>query len=163
MSFPQRLSGPDVHEKWLHFVDWKGEMRRFWPRLIKSAYQRDRALAEISIAFFLDTICASPIIDWEPNGEAGTKGEFLATCGAKRIFVEVKTGGWEKDIKEAEGKDSPRLRQPKYIHAEARSVGNWQVIRNAVSNGYKKVSQFHADPVDYQGRLFHTFRQVPRP
>ena len=56
----------------------------------------------------------------------------------ERVFVEVKTGGWQKDIKETEGRNSPRLTQPKYIHAEARSVSNWAVIRNAVSNGYKK-------------------------
>lgn len=56
----------------------------------------------------------------------------------ERMFVEVKTGGWQKDIKEAEGRSSPRFTQPKYIQAEARPVGNWAVIRSAVSNGYKK-------------------------
>jgi hypothetical protein len=54
------------------------------------------------------------------------------------VFAEVKTGGWQKDIKEAEGKDSQRFTQPKYIQAETRSINNWAVIRNAVSNGYKK-------------------------
>ena len=56
----------------------------------------------------------------------------------ERMFVEVKTGGWQKDIKEAEGRNSPRFRQPKYINGEARSVCNWAVIRNTISNGYKK-------------------------
>lgn len=137
-QFPSQPEWADEHEVWLQFVDGKGELSRFLPRLKKSVYQRDRALAEIGIGHFLEVKCFLPILEWEPNGNAGKKGEFLVGHASGQIFVEVKTGGWEKDIKDAEGRDSPRLLQPKYINGEARSVGPWEVIRNAVSNAYPK-------------------------
>lgn len=137
-EFPAAPEWADVHEAWLRFIDSKGQTTRFVSRLTKSAYQRDRTFAEIAVGYFLETKCSLPIIEWEPHGEARTRGEFMVGSLNERIFVEVKTGGWEKDIKEAEGKSSPRLSQPKYIHAEARSVAPWAVIRNAVSNAYRK-------------------------
>lgn len=137
-EFPAASEWADVHEEWLRFVDGKGQMPRFVSRLKKSAYQRDRTFAEIAVGYFLETKCSLPIIEWEPPGEGRTRGEFMVGATRERVFVEVKTGGWQKDVKEAEGKNSPRFTQPKYIQAEARSVGNWVVIRNAVSNGYKK-------------------------
>jgi hypothetical protein len=137
-EFPAAPEWADVHEEWLRFVDGKGQTARFVSRLTKSAYQRDRTFAEIAVGYFLETKCSLPIIEWEPRGEARTKGEFMVGSPNERMFVEVKTGGWEKDIKDAEGKSSPRLSQPKYIHAEARPVAPWAVIRNAVSNAYRK-------------------------
>jgi hypothetical protein len=137
-EFPAAPEWADVHEEWLRFVDNKEQTARFASRLTKSAYQRDRAFAEIAVGYFLETKCSLPIIEWEPHGEARTRGEFMVGSPNERMFVEVKTGGWQKDIKEAGGRNSPRFRQPKYINAEARSVCNWAVIRNAISNGYKK-------------------------
>ena len=137
-AFPAWPEWADVHEEWLRFVNDKGESDRFLPRLKKSAYQRDRTLSEIGVGYFLEVKCSLPIVEWEPPGDGGKKGEYLVSCAQGKIFVEVKTGGWQKDIVEAEGKNSPRLSQPKYIHAEARSVGPWAVIRNAVSNAYPK-------------------------
>jgi hypothetical protein len=137
-EFPAAPEWADVHEEWLRFVDSKGQMARFASRLTKSAYQRDRTVSEIAIGYFLETRCSLPIIEWEPHGEARTRGEFMVGSSNVRMFVEVKTGGWQKDIKEADGRSSPRFTQPKYIQSEARSVGNWAVIRSAVSNGYKK-------------------------
>jgi len=137
-EFPAAPEWADVHEEWLRFVDSKEQAARFASRLTKSAYQRDRTFAEIAVGYFLETKCSLPIIEWKPHGEGRTKGEFMVGSPDERMFVEVKTGGWQKDIKEAEGRNSPRFRQPKYINAEARSVCNWAVIRNAISNGYKK-------------------------
>lgn len=137
-EFPAAPEWADEHEKWLRFVDGKGQWNRLRPRLVKSAYQRDRTFSEIGIAYFLEQMCSLPIVEWEPDGNDGTKGEYLVDAKTDQIFVEVKTGGWQKDIKDAEGSTSLRFAQPKYIHAEARSVSNSQVIRNAVTNGYKK-------------------------
>src|SRR3989442_10374507 len=97
-EFPSCREWADEHELWLRFVDGKGELNRFCPRLKKSAFQRDRTLSEIGIAYFLETHCSLPIIEWEPEGEAGRKGEFLVNTPHGTIFVEVKTGGWQKDI-----------------------------------------------------------------
>lgn len=137
-EFPAAPEWADVHEEWLRFVDSKEQTARFASRLTKSAYQRDRTFSEIAVGYFLETKCSLPIIEWEPHGEAQTRAEFIVGSSEERVFIEVKTGGWQKDIKEAKGRNSPRFAQPKYIHAEVRSVGNWAVIRNAVSNGYKK-------------------------
>ncbi len=137
-EFPASLQWADEHEEWLRFANRKGELDRFFPRLQKSAYQRDRALAEVGVGYFLEVKCSLPILEWEPPGRAGTKGEFIVGWSGGKLFVEIKTGGWQKDIKDAEGKNSPRLSQPKYIHAEARSVAPWAIIRGAVSNAYSK-------------------------
>jgi hypothetical protein len=137
-SFPTQAEYADEVEAWLRFADKKQELSRFLPRLQRNAYQRDRTLAELGVAYFLEVRCSLPIIAWEPLGDAGKKGEYLISCAGQALFIEVKTGGWQKDIADAEGRESPRLKEPKYIQAEARSVGPWQVIRNAVSNAYPK-------------------------
>jgi hypothetical protein len=104
----------------------------------KSAYQRDRAFSEIGIACYLEKQRCLPIIDWEPTGNGAKKGEYMVQGPTGPIFVEVKTGGWQKDIMEEQGRHSPRLSQPKYLDGEARSVAPWAVIRNAIANAYPK-------------------------
>ena len=137
-AFPAFPRWADEHERWLEFVDAKGELARFLPRLKKSAYQRDRTLSEIGSAYYLEKKRSLPIIGWEPTGNGGKKGEYLVQGPTGPIFVEVKTGGWQKDVVEAQGRKSPRLSQPKYLDAEARSVAPWTVIRNAIANAYPK-------------------------
>ncbi len=44
----------DEHERWLEFINGKGELRRFLPRLRDRAAQRDDALAEIAVGYFLE-------------------------------------------------------------------------------------------------------------
>jgi hypothetical protein len=114
-EFPAASEWADEHETWLSFVDSKGELARFIPRLISNAYLRDRALSEIGSAYFLETRCGLPILDWEPEGENGTRGEYMVGSRSGPIFVEVVTGSWQKEIKDAEGSDSPRLKLPKYL------------------------------------------------
>jgi len=137
-EFPAAPEWADEHEQWLAFVDSKGELARFLPRLKKSAYQRDRTFSEIGIAYYLETRRSLPIIEWEPTGNEAKTGEYMVQGPTGPIFVEVKTGGWQKDIVEEQGRHSPRLSQPKYINAEARSVAPWAVIRNAIANAYPK-------------------------
>jgi hypothetical protein len=137
-EFPGAPEWADEHERWLAFVDTKGEMARFLPRFKKSAYQRDRTFSEIGIAYYLETQRYLPIIEWEPTGNGVKTGEYMIQGPMGPIFVEVKTGGWQKDIVEAEGRQSPRLAQPKYINAEVRRVAPWAVIRNTILNAYPK-------------------------
>jgi hypothetical protein len=137
-EFPAAPEWADEHERWLAFVEAKGELARFIPRLKKNAYQRDRTFSEIGIAYYLEEQRSLPIIEWEPTGNGVKTGEYLVQGPTGPIFVEVKTAGWQKDIMEAEGRQSPRLSQPKYINAEARSVAPWAAIRNAIANAYPK-------------------------
>ncbi|MGH7232590.1 MAG: hypothetical protein ACREJU_14710, partial [Nitrospiraceae bacterium] len=122
------------------FAQAKGQLSRFMPRLKANGYQRDRAMAEIGVAYFFERRCNVRIIEWEPPGENGRKGEYLVKSSAdETIFVEVKVPGWEKDIVEGEGRSSPRLFQPKYTDTEARSIGPWSVVRRAVSMAYPQL------------------------
>ncbi len=72
-EFPAAPEWADVHERWLEFVEAKGELARFLPRLKKSAYQRDRTFSEIGIAFYLENNRFLAIIDWEPSGNGGKR------------------------------------------------------------------------------------------
>lgn len=134
---------PDVaaeHERWLEFVSTKGELGRFLPRLRDRAAQRDDTLAEIGAGFFLEKQGGLPIVGWEPAGANGKTGEYLVRLPDGRgMFVEVKAPGWEQELVEAEGPQSPRLRRPKYLHAEARSTAPWNSVREAVKKAYPKV------------------------
>jgi hypothetical protein len=94
--FPAFPQWADENERWLSFLDAKGELGRFLPRLKKSAYQRDRALSEIAIAYYLDQKRSLQIIGWEPTGNAGKKGEYLVRGPVGPIFVEVKTLWWNR-------------------------------------------------------------------
>lgn len=60
---------------------------------------------------------------------------YLVHKGAQKlsVFVEVKAPGWENEIAKAEGRNSPRLQQPKYVHAEARATAPWASARHAVT------------------------------
>lgn len=78
-----------------------------------------------------------PFVEWEPIGADGKRGEFLV--GSPPVFVEVKSPGWEDEIVKAEGRESDRLQQPKYIHAEARSTAPWASVRHAVKKAYPKM------------------------
>jgi hypothetical protein len=130
----------DEHERWLEFVDAKRELPRFMPRLRDRAGQRDDALAEISVGYFLERHCGLSIVGWEPPAANGKTGEYLVRLPDRRdMFVEVKARGWEDEIVLTEGPRSPRLLLSKYIQAEARATAPWRSIREAVKKAYPKM------------------------
>jgi hypothetical protein len=55
------------------------------------------------------------------------------------VFVEVKSPGWEDEIAKAEGQDSQRLQQPKYVGVETRATAPWASVRHAVAKAYPKM------------------------
>ena len=139
-EFPSCLEWADEHEAWLQFADRQGALSRYLTRLKGPKERRDEAFSEIAVAYFYGVKCGLPILEWEPQGEAGKAGEFVVADGfGQGIFVEVKSPGWEDEIAKAEGQGSPRLLQPKYIHAEARSTGPWASVRHAVRKAYPKM------------------------
>jgi hypothetical protein len=140
-EYPSCTDWADEHESWLQYLKREGALGRYWPRLKGTKEQRDEALAEIAAAYFFGANCRLPIVEWEPLGEAGKVGEFtVADPSGTRIFVEVKSPGWEAEIVADEGRASPRLLQPKYIDAEARATAPWASIRHAVRKAYPKLS-----------------------
>ena len=139
-AYPAWPTVADEHERWLRFTEEKGEFERFLPRLRGRPAQRDETIAEIGVAYFLERRCDLPIQTWEPPGENGKTGEFgISLSDGRTMFVEVKSPGWEAEIVEREGKDSPRLAQPMHIHGEAHSTAPWQRVREAVRKAYLKM------------------------
>ena len=130
----------DEYERWLRFIEEKGEFERFLPRLRSRPTKRDETIAEIGVAYFLERRCGLPIQTWEPPVENGKTGEFVISLSDGRtMFVEVKSPGWEAEVFEREGPYSPRLAQPKYIHGEAHSTAPWQRVRQTVRKAYVQI------------------------
>jgi len=139
-EFPSCLEWADEHEAWLQFAERQGALGRYLTRLKGPKERRDETFSEIAVAYFFGVKCGLPILEWEPQGEAGKAGEFVvADASGQGIFIEVKSPGWEDEIAKAEGQGSPRLLQPKHIHAEARSTGPWASVRHAVRKAYPKM------------------------
>ncbi len=136
-EFPSCVTWADEHEAWLRFAKETGGFDHYVQRLRGPKETRDEAFAELAVAYFFVKRCGMPFAGWEPRGADGKLGEFLV--GSPPVFVEVKSPGWEDEIAKAEGRQSPRLQQPKYIHAEARSTGPWSSVRHAVNKAYPKM------------------------
>lgn len=140
-QFPGSV-GADVFEAWLQFIACKGELGRFHHRLQTSTKeQRDETFTEIGCAYFLEKKLGLPIIGWEPPGVAGKKGEFLvALPDGHRMFVEVKSPGWEAEITRTEPATvaAARLSQPKYPGVEAFFYSAEPPIVTAVKKAYGK-------------------------
>jgi hypothetical protein len=141
-EYPSCVEWADEHESWLQYLNGQGALDRYLPRLKGLKEQRDEAFAEIAVAYFLGVKCGLSIVEWEPPGEGGRVGEFIvADPAGARIFVEVKSPGWEAEIAADEGRASPRLLKPKYIpNPEARATAPWAAIRHAVRKAYPKLS-----------------------
>jgi len=137
-EFPSSVAWADEHEAWLRFVKETGGFEHYLRRLRGPKERRDEAFAEIAVAYFFVTLCGMPLIEWEPLGANGKRGEFLV--GRPPVFVEVKSPGWEDEIAKAEGQDSDRLLHPKYIdNDEARATAPWASVRYAVAKAYPKM------------------------
>jgi hypothetical protein len=136
-DFPSCLDWADEHEAWLRFIDAQGAFPIYLPRLKGPKERRDEAFAEIATAYSFATRCGMSIFAWEPPGAAGKLGEFLIGFDPRHpVFVEVKSPGWEDEIVQVQGQSSPRLLEPKYIHAEARSTDPTASVRHAVKKAY---------------------------
>ena len=135
--FPSREEFADEAEKWLNFASQHGRWPQYRPRLVGgTCASRDETLKELAVGFFLEEIAQTPICEWEPKGADGTPGEYLCKSGETLIFCEVKSPGWEWSFIREQGKHTPRLKQPKHIHAEARTVGNTDDLWYCVEKAY---------------------------
>jgi hypothetical protein len=80
-------------------------------------------------------------------------GEFLVGFDrGQPIFGEVKSPGWEDEIAKAEGQDSPRFQQPKYIDLEGGATAPWAAVRYAVTKAYPKMPDNVAHEARHQRR-----------
>lgn len=136
-EFPSSQHLADEVERVLSFATTQAQFARYLGPLRGSKSQFDSALLELRVAFFLRRN-QFEIIQWEPVGSDAHRGEYLIQ-GPSRVstFVEVKSPGWEGELS-TEERRAGRLRQPKDLYCEARSVAPWQSIQFAVHKAYEK-------------------------
>ncbi len=121
------------------FADTQGCLPIFVPKLESRNAQRDEALEELRVAYWLHH-SGFPVVEWEPPGLNGKVGEYLiGSPDNANIFVEVKSPGWEGDLPVTQ-LQAGRAKQPKFIHAEGRAFGNWQPVQKCIAseNTYPK-------------------------
>ena len=117
----------------LLFADQQGRLPQFVPRLESKNTLRDEALNELRVGYLLHN-CEFPIVQWEPPGLNGRVGEYLiSTPEGKRVFVEVKSPGWEGELSDRE-RSAGRTKQPKYQQGEGGFFGNWQTLQKCISS-----------------------------
>lgn len=118
--------------RWLEFIKSQGRFGHYLPKLRDLPDKRNEALAEVAVAYFLVQKKGHKIIDWEPVGKDGKRGEFLLLLDdGSKVFCEVKSPGWESDFANRD-KKSERLKMPKYINGEAGGFDNKTSLRYVI-------------------------------
>ena len=136
-DFPSCIEWKVEINKRLEFIKNKNERNRFLKRLNSTKTQRDEALAEILAAYILEEKLNYKIIEWERTTIGARNVDFIIMADFQEIYCEVKSPGWEAELNQTE-KMSGRKFQPKYIDAEARSLGPWANIQYAIIKAYPK-------------------------
>jgi hypothetical protein len=115
-----------------------GSQLSYWPRLCAKQQQRDDALNEIRVAYFLDSVGYS-VIDWEPVDAGERKLEYAVAIPDQRMLVEVKSPGWEAEVS-VDQRAAGRTKESKYREniPEGGAAGPVQVIRRAVEKALPK-------------------------
>ena len=117
----------------LMFADTLGCLPIFVPKLESRNAQRDEALEELRVAYWLHH-SGFPVVEWEPPGLNGKVGEYLiGSPDNANIFVEVKSPGWEGVLSD-EKRRAGRTKQPKYINLEGGAFGNWQPLQRCIAS-----------------------------
>lgn len=161
-DYPASPEIADEHERWLRFVDGKGELARFLSRLRDRAGQRDDTLAGIAVGYLLERHARLPVVEWEPGGANGKTGEYLVRLpNGREMFVEVKARGWEEEVVLLEGWQSPRLRLPKYIDAGGGATAPWRSVRESVKKAYPKMGDTRPNLLVINDDLFGVLNTWP--
>lgn len=135
-DYPSCEEWREKDNKLLEFARQKGVLDCYQHRLqTDNKSRRDETINELRVAYFFEKGCGMPIVEWHPSGG---RGDFIVSINEKNIFCEVKSPGWEGEIVKSQGSNSSRIRQPKYIHAETRSVDNSTHIMSTIERAYNK-------------------------
>jgi hypothetical protein len=132
----------DEFERVFSYADSKGQFAIYFNRLTSDRYpQFDSYLAELRVTYYFDCI-GFPVTKWEPIPKSGNAGEYIVLCpSGEEVFVEVKSPGWESELKKEELK-AGRAKQEKNRDNEGRSIATYKAIQCAIQKAYKK---FDAD------------------
>lgn len=134
----KNISWKNEIEKWLLYVNNKGELDRFIPRLTKMDSRKiNEALAEISSAYLLESILNLKVTGWEVPTNSDKNVDFTIDLNSEEVYCEVKSPSWTSELSKKE-KLGIRKDQGKYIKNEARWFGHWVNIRYAIKKAYPK-------------------------
>src|SRR5260221_7465879 len=137
-AWPSSPCFADEAERLFSFAHSRGVFELYLSELCSKIPQRDSALEELRVAFFLDRN-SFRIVEGRPMGEAGRMGEFIAPRpSGEDMFVEVKSPGWESELSDIEKREG-RRKQEKYIDGEGRMIDNGPAIAHAVEKAYPKL------------------------
>ena len=136
--YPSSQAWADELELLLQFATSHRQIENFLPRLnTPRKNQRDEALNELRIAFFLHRR-GFPVVAWEPLGQGAKIGEYsIRAPEGRTVFTEVKSPGWESELAQAE-RLAGRKNMPKYIDGEGRPFANWKSMRDCIKRAYGK-------------------------
>lgn len=136
-KYPAWQKCADEFEELLQFAKKENQFDKYLGALRGSDSQRDSAIAELRVArHFSDN--GFRVVEWKPKGAGGNEGEFFVEGSEnQRVFVEVKSPGWEGQVTPEE-RSAGRLKQGKYIDGEGGSVQTWRKLRFAIGKAYKK-------------------------
>ncbi len=152
-EFPSSDEWKREIDKWLQYIQRKGQLARYKPRLNDSKTRRDEVLAEISSAYFMEEILGHEVLRWEEKTVGGRDVDFVARVHSHEVFCEVKSPGWEGELDPQE-RHGGRKVLPKYINAEARFIAPWQSIRHAIAKSYPKLLNGQKNLVIMRDDLF---------
>jgi hypothetical protein len=117
----------------LEYADSEGGLSHLVPRLESKNEQRDEALQELRVAYWLHN-WGFPVVEWEPPGLGGKVGEYLVSNTEKKhVFVEVKSPGWEGQLSDAE-RQAGRTKEPKHRDGDGGAVGNWIPLQKCIAS-----------------------------
>ena len=127
-EFPSSQFWADEVERVLAFAESRVGLHRCLGELRGTTSQRDSALAELRVAFFMDRN-GFRLSAWKPRGAGLRQGEFCIKCPPDdELFVEVKSPGWESELSQTE-RLAGRTALPKYQHGEGRWYDPVQPVR----------------------------------
>jgi hypothetical protein len=132
----------DELERLLAFAGVHGRLTDFVARLDGRNGQRDDALAEMRVAYFLSR-SGFPVVAWEPPGLGKMKGEYtIRSAEDVEMFAELKSPGWESEVGISELL-AGRAKQPKYREGDGGGFANWRSVRRCIASPktYPKFSQ----------------------
>jgi hypothetical protein len=137
-DYPASQEWADELEALLAFSESQGQHNRFLPKLrTPRNKQRDAALSELRVAFFLNHSGFS-IAAWDPPGNDGNVGEYsISTPEGSTVFTEVKSRCWESELSQEE-RLAGRTKLPKYLESDPAAYANWKGVRDCISEAYSK-------------------------
>jgi hypothetical protein len=117
----------------LLFADDQDRLRQFVPRLEAKNTERDEALCELRVAYWLHHNNL-PILQWDLPALNGKVGEYLiGTPEDQKVVVEVKSPGWEGEVSD-EARRAGRTKQPKHQPGEDGAFGNWDALHKCIAS-----------------------------